>query len=72
MIQPKYKSFLFSCIAILLTISAWSQTTNTYRPKIQSSAVPFMLISPDARAGGMGNLSLGMTQDDNDLFGNTA
>ena len=73
MIQLKYKSLLFSCIAIFLMQNAWGQTTtNTYRPKIQSSAVPFMLISPDARAGGMGNLSLGMTQDDNDLFGNTA
>ncbi len=40
--------------------------------KLQSTAVPFMMISPDARSGGMGNLSLGMTPEANDLFGNTA
>jgi len=40
--------------------------------KLQSTAVPFMLISPDARSGGMGNLSLAMSPDANDLFGNTA
>lgn len=40
--------------------------------KIQSTAVPFMLISPDARSGGMGNLSLAMSPEANDLFGNTA
>lgn len=40
--------------------------------KLQSTAVPFMMISPDARSGGMGNLSLGMSPEANDLFGNTA
>ncbi len=40
--------------------------------RIQSTAVPFMLISPDARSGGMGNLSLAMSPEANDLFGNTA
>jgi hypothetical protein len=39
---------------------------------IQSTAVPFMLISPDARSGGMGNLSLAMSPESNDLFGNNA
>jgi hypothetical protein len=39
---------------------------------IVSTAVPFMLISPDARSGGMGNLSLAMSPEANDLFGNTA
>jgi hypothetical protein len=40
--------------------------------KLQSTAVPFMMISPDARSGGMGNLSLAMSPEANDLFGNTA
>ncbi len=39
---------------------------------IQSTAVPFMLISPDARSGGMGNLNLAMSPESNDLFGNNA
>lgn len=40
--------------------------------KLQSTAVPFMMISPDARSGGMGNLSIAMSPEANDLFGNTA
>lgn len=40
--------------------------------KSQGTAVPFLLISPDARSGGMGNLSLGMSPEANDLFGNTS
>ena len=37
-----------------------------------NTAVPFMRISPDARSAGMGNLSLAMSPEANDLFGNTA
>ena len=44
----------------------------TNKIPIVSTAVPFMLISPDARSGGMGNLSLAMSPEANDLFGNTA
>jgi len=51
---------------------ALSVAAQTNKINIQSTAVPFMLISPDARSGGMGNLSLGMTPEANDLFGNTA
>ena len=40
--------------------------------RLQSTAVPFMMISPDARSGGMGNLSIAMSPEANDLFGNTA
>lgn len=57
-------------VCFLLTINySNAQTTSL---KLQSTAVPFMMISPDARSGGMGNLSLGMTPETNDLFGNTA
>ncbi|MEN9697487.1 MAG: type secretion system outer rane channel protein PorV [Bacteroidota bacterium] len=59
---------LFSCI-LLVNIKVAAQNTSL---KLQSTAVPFMMISPDARSGGMGNLSLGMTPEANDLFGNTA
>lgn len=37
-----------------------------------NTAVPFMRISPDARSAGMGNLSLAMSPEANDLFGNAA
>ena len=65
----------FSAIKTVLTVvlffvasSIMAQTSL----KLQSTAVPFMLISPDARSGGMGNLSIAMSPEANDLFGNTA
>jgi hypothetical protein len=53
---------------LLVNFNLFAQATL----KLQSTAVPFMMISPDARSGGMGNLSLGMSPEANDLFGNTA
>ncbi|MEY2647001.1 MAG: type secretion system outer rane channel protein PorV [Bacteroidota bacterium] len=66
------KLFLFaivSCCSFLKFNQAIAQTKPI---SIQSTAVPFMLISPDARSGGMGNLSLAMSPESNDLFGNNA
>lgn len=54
-------------IIILLCIagaSAKAQTTTT--------AVPFLRISPDARAGGMGNVGLATTADPSSIFYNAA
>jgi len=68
MTNPKLKILVFLLPAFFLTQNVWAQT----KISIQSTAVPFMLISPDARSGGMGNLSLAMSPDANDLFGNTA
>jgi hypothetical protein len=62
--------FLFLTIYLVGYTTTGIAQTNAI--KIQSTAVPFMLISPDARSGGMGNLSLGMSAEANDLFGNTA
>ena len=61
-------------VFLLLFMAFMSQTVMAQvNPiRIQSTAVPFMLISPDARSGGMGNLSLAMSPEANDLFGNTA
>ena len=65
----KSLSFFFLFLfMLLLSNNAIGQTSI----KLQSTAVPFMMISPDARSGGMGNLSLGMSPEANDLFGNTA
>jgi len=58
------------CVALFFVAS--SLTAQTTKLKLQSTAVPFMLISPDARSGGMGNLSIAMSPEANDLFGNTA
>ena len=59
-----------TCVALFFVAS--SLTAQTTKLKLQSTAVPFMLISPDARSGGMGNLSIAMSPEANDLFGNTA
>jgi hypothetical protein len=61
----KYSILFFVCFFTTIVVKAQSL-------KLQSTAVPFMMISPDARSGGMGNLSLGMSPETNDLFGNTA
>ena len=69
MTSNRYRS-----VFLLLFMAFMSQTVMAQvNPiRIQSTAVPFMLISPDARSGGMGNLSLAMSPEANDLFGNTA
>lgn len=65
----KIKCFISFAVLMIVSLQLNAQTTAL---KLQSTAVPFMMISPDARSGGMGNLSLGMTPEANDLFGNTA
>lgn len=66
------KSTIQLIVGIVMLASGNLLHAQTNKIKIQSTAVPFMLISPDARSGGMGNLSLGMSPEANDLFGNTA
>lgn len=59
--------FLF----LVLFIVSEQLQAQIYNKRI-NTAVPFMRISPDARSAGMGNLSLAMSPEANDLFGNTA
>lgn len=68
------KTHINSCLFLFLILTFFSQSliAQVNPIRIQSTAVPFMLISPDARSGGMGNLSLAMSPEANDLFGNTA
>jgi len=69
MSSTKYiRIFLFFAMVLVSRLA----TAQVNPIRIQSTAVPFMLISPDARSGGMGNLSLAMSPEANDLFGNTA
>lgn len=65
----KLRNIVLAAALMFLCNQVNAQAT---RLKLQSTAVPFMMISPDARSGGMGNLSLGMSPEANDLFGNTA
>lgn len=59
-------------ISLFIFCSSIRAVAQTNKISIQSTAVPFMLISPDARSGGMGNLNLAMSPESNDLFGNNA
>ena len=59
-------------VLCLSLVFALGNVTAQTKLKLQSTAVPFMMISPDARSGGMGNLSIAMSPEANDLFGNTA
>lgn len=63
----KKAAYLF----LILLIVGQSVHAQIYNKRI-NTAVPFMRISPDARSAGMGNLSLAMSPEANDLFGNTA
>ena len=57
-------------IALAAGVSSWSQNTNTIN--VVTSAVPFLRISPDARAGGMGDVGIATEPDANASFWNLA
>lgn len=62
-------------IKALLCVSLFAATTlsaQTGSINIVSTAVPFLRISPDARAGGMGDMSIASTPDANAAFWNLA
>lgn len=55
-------------LALSLSINAKSQDGNTIN--VVTSAVPFLRISPDARAGGMGDVGIATSPDANASFWN--
>src|SRR4051794_5886845 len=57
-------------LALLLSINGKSQTGNTIN--VVTTSVPFLRISPDARAGGMGDVGIATTPDANSAFWNLA
>lgn len=58
-----------SAVAVLLVTTAQAQTDSI---NIVSTSVPFLRISPDARAGGMGDLAIATSPDANAPFWNLA
>lgn len=58
-----------SAVAVLLVTAAQAQTDSI---NIVSTSVPFLRISPDARAGGMGDLAIATSPDANAPFWNLA
>lgn len=58
-----------SAVAVLLVTTVQAQTDSI---NIVSTSVPFLRISPDARAGGMGDLAIATSPDANAPFWNLA
>src|SRR4051812_8379776 len=69
------------CIAVLLIFSvfnSYGQISSTFKDSLLgqintiTTAVPFLLIAPDARAGGMGDYGVATTPDPNSIHWNPA
>jgi hypothetical protein len=63
-----FTSLMFSTFVI----TSFSQNNNIRPINVVTTAVPFLKISPDARAGGMGDLGVATTPDVNSQFYNVA
>ncbi|MEI6900461.1 MAG: type IX secretion system outer membrane channel protein PorV, partial [Bacteroidota bacterium] len=57
---------------MLITVSAHAQTTTGEQPNPITTSVPFLLIAPDARSGGMGDIGAATTPDAYSMFWNPA
>lgn len=68
MIQQRFKWVATMCLVCLMQ-TGFSQMDTI---NVVTTAVPFLRISPDARAGGMGDLSLATSPDANSGFYNLA
>jgi hypothetical protein len=55
------------CVAVLTSYGAFAQAN---RINVVTTAVPFLRISPDARAGGMGDVGIATSADANSAFWN--
>lgn len=62
-----YRVFITITIVLLIDTQSFTQRIN-----VVTTAVPFLRISPDARAGGMGNVSVATAPDANAIFYNLA
>ena len=70
------KKYFLSAIGLLLFgQSAWSQGANDdkiFQLNTITTAVPFLIIAPDSRAGGMGDAGVATSPDANSLHWNTS
>jgi hypothetical protein len=64
--------FRLSMISMVCLLAGSRLAAQTGSINIVSTAVPFLRISPDARAGGMGDMSIATTPDANAAFWNLA
>ncbi len=66
------KSKSFKLTALLLLISGFAALKAQDKINVVTTAVPFLRISPDARAGGMGEVGIATSPDANSPFWNLA
>lgn len=66
--SKSFSALFLSCLIVGVNVNA--QDAN--RINVVTSAVPFLRISPDARAGGMGDVGIATTPDANAAFWNLA
>lgn len=68
------KNFSIRTLLVLLTISAFilPKATAQIEPNVVSTGVPFLVISPDARGGGMGDVGVATSPDAASLYWNSA
>lgn len=66
------KSKTFKLTAIVLLISGFTALKAQEKINVVTTAVPFLRISPDARAGGMGEVGIATAPDANSPFWNLA
>ena len=70
--QQMKLQFLLMMACVLITPKIFSQSTDSEQPNPITTAVPFLMIAPDARAGGMGDYGVSSTPDAYSMFWNPA
>jgi hypothetical protein len=68
----KRKNLKLTVVGMFLLVSAMSVKAQTDSINVVTTAVPFLRISPDARAGGMGDLGVATSPDASSPFWNLA
>ncbi|HEU4607271.1 MAG TPA: type IX secretion system outer membrane channel protein PorV, partial [Chitinophagaceae bacterium] len=66
------KTLRLTALLVLLTAFQHLRAQQTQQINVVTTAVPFLRISPDARAGGMGDLGVATSPDANSSFYNQA
>jgi hypothetical protein len=70
--QQMKRNFLLVVFFVLSCSKLFAQSTDTEQPNPITTAVPFLMIAPDARGGGMGDYGVSSTADVYSLFWNPA
>lgn len=74
----KNKLVVFTCLTLFIAESGSAQITNSFKDSLLgqintiTTAVPFLLIAPDSRGGGMGDNGVATTPDANSTHWNPA